>query len=80
MYMEVVRIVDVMKVVGKFYILWVVFVKLYEFYVDVVNVRVIFEKVVMVNYKVVDDFVSVWCEWVEMEFWYKNFKGVLDLM
>lgn len=78
--MEVVRIVDVMKVVGRFYILWVVFVKLYEFYVDVVNVRVIFEKVVMVNYKVVDDLVIVWCEWVEMEFWYKNFKGVLDLM
>ena len=33
-----------------------------------------------VNYKIVDDLESVWCEWDEMELRQKNFKGALELM
>lgn len=79
-YTEAVRTVDPMKAVGKPHTLWVAFAKLYEDHKDVVNARVIFDKAVQVNYKTVDNLVSVWCEWAEMELRHKNFKGALELI
>lgn len=38
------------------------------------------EKVIIVLFIKVDDFVEVWCEWVEMEVWNSNFDGVLRIM
>ncbi|KAK3015443.1 hypothetical protein RJ639_007775 [Escallonia herrerae] len=79
-YTEAVRTVDAMKAVGKPHTLWVAFAKLYEDHKDVDNARVIFDKAVQVNYKAVDNLVSVWCEWAEMELRHKNFQGALELM
>ncbi|BAT97797.1 hypothetical protein LR48_Vigan07g159900 [Vigna angularis] len=47
---------------------------------DLADARVIFDKVVQVNYKTVDNLASVCCEWAEMELKHKNFKGALELM
>lgn len=60
--------VDFFKVIGKFYILWVVFVKFYEDNGQLDDVCVILEKVIKVNFKQVDDLVSVWCQCGELEF------------
>ncbi|PWA64196.1 tetratricopeptide repeat (TPR)-like superfamily protein [Artemisia annua] len=79
-YTEAVRTIDPMKAVGKPHTLWVAFAKLYETHNDVANARVILDKAVQVNYKVVDDLASVWCEWAEMEIRHKNLKGALELM
>ncbi|KAE8707512.1 alternative NAD(P)H dehydrogenase 1 [Hibiscus syriacus] len=79
-YTEAVRTIDTMKAVGNPHTLWVAFAKLYETYKDLANVRVIFDKVVQVNYKTVDHLASVWAEWAEMELRHKNFKGALELM
>ncbi|KAL8555465.1 hypothetical protein ACS0TY_003319 [Phlomoides rotata] len=79
-YTEAVRTVDPMKAVGKPHTLWVAFAKLYESHKDVSNSRVIFDKAVQVNYKILDHLASVWCEWAEMELRHKNFKGALELM
>jgi pre-mRNA-splicing factor SYF1 len=79
-YTEAVRTIDPMKAVGKPHTLWVNFAKLYEIHNDLVNARVIFDKAVQVNYKVVDNLASVWCEWAEMELKHKNFVGALELM
>ncbi|XP_068666830.1 uncharacterized protein [Aristolochia californica] len=77
---EAVRTVDPMKAVGKPHTLWVAFAKLYETHNDVANARVIFDKAVQVNFKMVDNLASLWCEWAEMELRHKNFKGALELM
>lgn len=43
-----------------------------------------FEKVVgverVVTFKMVDDLVMCWCEYVEMYLWYKNYDEVLVVM
>ncbi|KAL9303875.1 hypothetical protein ACSQ67_021138 [Phaseolus vulgaris] len=66
-YTEAVRTIDPTKAVGKSHTLWVAFAKLYEEQKDLANARIIFDKAVQVNYKTVDNLVSVWCEWVGME-------------
>ncbi|KAL4196765.1 hypothetical protein AMTRI_Chr04g247880 [Amborella trichopoda] len=77
---EVMRTVDSMKAVGKPHTLWVSFSLLYEKHNGLANARVIFEKVVQVNYKALDDLASVWCEWAEIKLRHKNFGGELELM
>ncbi|ERM95972.1 hypothetical protein AMTR_s00060p00216730 [Amborella trichopoda] len=77
---EVMRTVDSMKAVGKPHTLWVSFSLLYEKHNGLANARVIFEKVVQVNYKALDDLASVWCEWAEIKLRDKNFGGELELM
>ncbi|KAF6150474.1 hypothetical protein GIB67_030275 [Kingdonia uniflora] len=79
-YTEAVRTVDPMKALGKPHTLWIAFAKLYEDHNDVTNARVIYEKAVQVNYKMVENLASVWCDWGEMELRHKNFKGALELM
>ncbi|KAK7315166.1 hypothetical protein VNO77_33699 [Canavalia gladiata] len=58
-YTKAVKTIDPMKALGKPHTLWVAFAKLYEQHKDLANARVIFDKVVQVNYKTVDNLASV---------------------
>lgn len=79
-YTEGIQTIDIEKSVGKVHTLWVSFAKFYESHEQIDDARTIFGKAVLVNYRVVDDLASVWCEWAEMELRHENYDGAINLL
>ena len=67
-YTKAVMTVDIKQATGKLNSLWINFAKFYEKNdQDLSRARVIFEKALKVDFKIVDDLANVWCEFAEME-------------
>lgn len=79
-YTEAVKTVDTKQAVGKPHTLWVEFAKFYESHEQVSEARIIFDKAVKVEYRIVDDLAAVWCEYAEMEIRHENYDMALRLM
>jgi hypothetical protein len=64
---DAVRTVDPKRTTGSLPALWAEFAKYYEDAGDVAAARAIFERAVQVYFKSVNELVTVWCEFVELE-------------
>jgi pre-mRNA-splicing factor SYF1 len=72
--------VEPQKAAGKYQNLWINFAKLYEQQNQLENCRKIFEKAVKVNYKAVDQLISVYSEWLEVELKHKHYSFALSTL
>lgn len=79
-YTEAIQTIDVAKSVGKLYKLWVSFAKYYEDHNQINDARTIFDKAILVQFKIVDDLATVWCEYSEMEVRHENYEKAINIM
>jgi pre-mRNA-splicing factor SYF1 len=81
-YSAAVLAVDPFQAVGKAFTLWTSFARFYETrYRNIESARKIFEKAVLTKQPSVDDLVSVWCDYIEMEMRHRNWfeaKALLE--
>jgi pre-mRNA-splicing factor SYF1 len=63
---------------GKLERLWVSFAKFYESHSDLENARVIFNKASQVNFKHVDQLITIWTEWIEMELRHGQYDTAME--
>ena len=63
---------------GRLERLWVSFARFYESHDDLPNARVIFAKAAQVNFKNVDQLITIWLEWIEMELRHGQYDTALQ--
>ncbi len=79
-YSQAVTTVDPQKATGHPHMLWINFAKFYDAEGDLDNARAVFEKATAVNFRQVQQLVSVWLEWAEMEIRNQQLDSALEVM
>ena len=66
-HINAIKTIDSMNCIGKLSTIWFSLIKFYYLLNDLTNCRIVLNKAILVKYKTIDELVSIYCLWIEIE-------------